>query len=487
MILQLEVIFTAGHFHGDEWPPAPARLFQALVAASHQGAHGLIHQSGRDEALRWLERQPPPAILAPEAVRQRDHLVNYVPNNDDEFQGLDNSGYDRSHVRTDKSLGGWFLPAPLAVTFRWELTGTPEDRRCSEVLCAMVSLLSYIGRTGDSVHAVGRVLETVPSSEANGRSHWRPLERDGGRWLAPAPGFLDLLNRRFPRSVSAEPPDFTNTRQVDYATGDEIRFDAPIAVFEMLRLDADKKLAFAPRDLRQAAGMVRDAMLQWAAANPAIPRHFGPDRIARFLQGHKSATSPERSEGGHFAVVPLPSINPPAFTADGWIRHVALLGLGLASDADRELFHELTRGLHGASLRDNGVPRGELRLLTPRGQQRGLLRHFNGPARRWRSLTPVVLTGFTRRGRSAETCLARAFVQQGFAQEHIESLATFSGPIVPTAQRARDYHVQGYLATTPRVHAEVIFRQQVAGPLVIGRGRFTGLGLFVPAGPGTTG
>ena len=102
MILEIEVTFTAGHFHGEEWPPSPARLFQALVAASHQGAHGLIHQAVRDESLRWLERQEPPSILAPEAVRQREHLINYVPNNDDGFG-------DDAHIRTDKSIGAWFF------------------------------------------------------------------------------------------------------------------------------------------------------------------------------------------------------------------------------------------------------------------------------------------------------------------------------------------------------------------------------------------
>jgi CRISPR-associated protein Csb2 len=481
MILQLEVTFTAGHFHGDEWPPAPARLFQALVAASHHGAHGLLHQAERDAALRWLEQQPPPAILAPEACRQREHLINYVPNNDDEFKGLDNAGYDRSHVRTDKSLGGWFFPAPSTITFRWEAGRTPENRRHAGVLCAMARLVTYLGRTTDSVLVNGQILETAPAGGLNGCRCWQPREHDGGRWLAPAPGFLDLLNRRFPRSVSAEPPDFTNTRQVDYAAENEPRFDSPIAVFEMLRLDAEKKLAFAPRDLRQPAGMVRDAMLQWAAANSALSQHFGSDRLARLLQGHKSASSRERSEGGHFAVVPLPSINPPAFTADGWIRHVALLGFGASSDADRELFEELACGLHGASLRDNGAPRGELRLLTPREQERGLLRHFVGPARRWRSMTPVILTGFTRRGRPTEVCLARALTQQGFPPEAVESLATFTGPILPTAQRARDYRVQGYLDTTPRLHAEILFRAPLAGPLVIGRGKFTGFGLFAPA------
>ena len=480
MILQLEVTFTAGHFHGDEWPPSPARLFQALVAASHQGAHGLLHQSERDAALRWLERQPPPAILAPEAVRQRDHLVNYVPNNDDDFKGLDNAGYERSHVRTDKSLGGWFFAAPSTVTFRWEAGRTPEDRRHADVLCAVARLATYLGRTTDSVLVVGQILETAPADGLNGRRCWQPHEHDGGRWLAPAPGFLDLLNRRFPRSVSSEPPDFTNTRQVDYASEGEIRFDAPIAVFEMRRLDADKMLPFAPRDLRQPAGMVRNAMLQWAEANPAIKPHFGPDRVARFLQGHKSASSRERSEGGHFAVVPLPSINPPNFTADGWMRRVALLGYGITSDLDRELFQELSRGLHGALAVDSGRPRAELRLLTPREQQR-VLHPFIGPARRWRSLTPVILTGFTKRGRPAEVCLVRTLVQQGVPPEALESLAVFTSPIVPTACRALDYRVQGYLAETPRIHAEVVFRRQMRGPLVVGRGRFSGFGLFMPA------
>lgn len=473
MILELEVTFSAGHFHGEEWPPSPARLFQALVAGSHLGAHGLIHQPARDAALRWLEQQAPPTLVAPSAVRQRDHLINYVPNNDDALG-------DNAHVRTDKSLGAWFLPGEPAVAFQWQFPEAAEDRLHADVICAMASLVTWLGRTVDGVRAVGKVLEQPLAGEPERGRTWRPCERDGGRWLAPAPGFLDLLNRRFPRSVSAEPPDFTNTRQVDYAMGDEIRCDAPIAVFEMLRLDMDKRLAFAPSDLRQPAGMVRNAMLQWAASYSAIAQHFGPDRIARLLQGHKSAASRERSEGGHFAVVPLPSVNPPSFSADGWIRHVALIGFGLASDADREMFAELSRGLHGAPLVDNGTPRGELRLLTSREQERGLLRHFLGPAHLWRSLTPVVLTGFTRRGRSAEMCLARALQQQGFGADAIESLAVFTGPIVPTAQPGRSYRVRGYLAMTPRVHAEVIFRRSVRGPLVVGRGRFAGFGLFVP-------
>jgi CRISPR-associated protein Csb2 len=130
-------------------------------------------------------------------------------------------------------------------------------------------------------------------------------------------------------------------------------------------------------------------------------------------------------------------------------------------------------------LEDNSKPRGELRLLTPREQQR-VLAPLMGPANCWRSLTPVILTGFTRKGRAAEACLLRALIQQGFPAEHIQSVAAFSGPLGPTAEPARGYRVQGYLATTPRIHAEIIFRRLLRGPLVLGRGRFAGFGLLLP-------
>ena len=478
MILEIEVTFTAGHFHGEEWPPAPARLFQALVASSHHGAHGLIHQAVRDEALRWLERQEPAAILAASAVQQRGHLINYVPNNDDEI-GVD------PHVRTDKSMAAWCFPERSAVAYHWRLGAEPDAAKQADVIAAMASLVTYVGRTVDLAYGRGRLLDSEPSAEAPGRTRWLPYEREGGRWLAPAAGFLELLDRRHPRSVSAEPPDFTNTRQVNYEAEDALRCDTPVAVFEMLRMDG-RKLAFNPRDLRQPAGMVRHAMLRWVDATPGIRQHFAANQLARFLQGHKSAAGEECSEGGHFAVVPLPSVNPPSFTADGWLRRVAVLGYGVTDAAERELFEEATRGLHGALLEDNGKPRGELRLLTPRERDR-VLAPLVGPSARWRSLTPVVLTGFTRRGRSAEMCLVRGLVQQAFRTEDIKSVAAFTGPIVPTVQPARSYRVQGYLGTTPRIHAEIIFRRQVHGPLVVGRGRFAGLGLFVPAAPAADG
>ncbi len=63
--LLLSVRFHDGRYHGTgDWPPSPARLFQALVAAA---AKPSLDDASRD-ALAWLERQAPPTLAAPLAT-----------------------------------------------------------------------------------------------------------------------------------------------------------------------------------------------------------------------------------------------------------------------------------------------------------------------------------------------------------------------------------------------------------------------------------
>ena len=112
-----------------------------------------------------------------------------------------------------------------------------------------------------------------------------------------------------------------------------------------------------------------------------------------------------------------------------------------------------------------------------------ILRLFTRKSYRvWRTVTPIILTGLMRRGRGAEVLIARALKQSGVNEDDIESIATFSGPIVPKTARALDYRIEkdSHLAHTPRYHAEVIFKRPVEGVLVIGRGRHYGFGLMIP-------
>ena len=84
--LCLSVNFLAPAYHGrrdggaPEWPPSPLRLFQALVAAS-AARWGERHQLAYAQpALRWLEQQSPPEIVAPQSEPSTGYRLS-VPNN----------------------------------------------------------------------------------------------------------------------------------------------------------------------------------------------------------------------------------------------------------------------------------------------------------------------------------------------------------------------------------------------------------------------
>jgi CRISPR-associated protein Csb2 len=86
--LLITVRLLNGRYHGvGDWPPAPFRLFQALVAGAYGGrwaAETANLQQRKDEAFGWLERLDPPHIAAP-AKLVGGTTKYYVPNNDLRF------------------------------------------------------------------------------------------------------------------------------------------------------------------------------------------------------------------------------------------------------------------------------------------------------------------------------------------------------------------------------------------------------------------
>lgn len=132
MQLEVEVTFTSGHFHGEEWPPSPARLFRAMVAATHRGAYALFNGQVRDDALRWLESLEPPLICACPVTRSRERLVGYVPNNHNAL----------AHIRTEKSRTRYALTGGGSVVYRWNLPVGRDARRHADVISAMEALIT---------------------------------------------------------------------------------------------------------------------------------------------------------------------------------------------------------------------------------------------------------------------------------------------------------------------------------------------------------
>src|SRR3990172_6886436 len=101
-VLLISVRLHDGRYHGaGDWPPAPARLFQALIAGA--GLSGPLNANVRD-ALEWLEKQPAPLIGAPLA-RRGQHVMFYMPNN-----GLDAVGGDPHRAAEIRTATKFFSP-----------------------------------------------------------------------------------------------------------------------------------------------------------------------------------------------------------------------------------------------------------------------------------------------------------------------------------------------------------------------------------------
>src|SRR5947209_2433499 len=126
-ILLITVRFHDGRYHGvGDWPPAPSRLFQALVAGI--GQDGQLSDS-LSRPLAWLEKLDAPLIAAPQAIPGQQ--VNYyVPNNDLDAVAGDPSKIGQ--IRTAK----WFKPKlfdqAVALVYAWTFPDTAVDQQHAE-------------------------------------------------------------------------------------------------------------------------------------------------------------------------------------------------------------------------------------------------------------------------------------------------------------------------------------------------------------------
>jgi CRISPR-associated protein Csb2 len=99
-----------------------------------------------------------------------------------------------------------------------------------------------------------------------------------------------------------------------------------------------------------------------------------------------------------------------------------------------------------------------------------------GPATDWATVTPVVLDRFPRRGRSMSDELAASIANAGLPEP--TEMQLLAGP--PLAGAPPSGGLRGEVTRGLRVHARVRFPEHVVGPVLVGRGRFRGVGLFVP-------
>jgi CRISPR-associated protein Csb2 len=385
-----------------EWPPHPARLFSALVAAwADVDEPDPIER----DALLWLESQGPPALTCSDdaATAKRAPVDVYVPVNDAralrtdlsksyermanaeaQTQAAAESGDDRATALAARSLeqvrskaaadarkaasasgpeSGPVARAVLAVLpehrakqarrfptvipdddliwFSWpDAEASPEQRDILDRLC------SRVGRLGHSSSLVSCRVQTagvpaptlVPSSDGT-----QPLR-------VPQAGLLDRLDEEFEVHQGRE------QRTLPAATAFYRKPTARRTVAPGPLLGGDWIVLGLPRRLEEPAGAaiaVTRSLDLARAVRGALLRH-GDQPSPEVLTGHRERRPGEQgspaTDRPHLAIVPLPDVAHEH--SDGVVHGVALVLPCDPTDADRAAVERALAGWTGANVRE---------------------------------------------------------------------------------------------------------------------------------------
>ena len=486
--LLIAVRFSEGRYHGqgdafnggDGWPPSPARLFQALVAGA---AHGALLQEEDECALKWLEQLAPPRIAAPAARRGRSVRL-FVPNND-----LDSVGGDParvSEIRVGKTWRPCFFDSSEPVLYAWEFqSGGAQANR----ICAIASRLCQLGRGVDMAWASGQVIGTAKADALlDAHAGTLRLPSGPGAIATPVSGTLDSLIHRFRRKRTRLRIDGRgrNSRilfmQPPKALFAHTGYDTPARRLHFeLRGPGGRFSAFPLASVTLLVAGLRTAATQ--RLQQAVPaksslferlidgRGAGPDDLAQRLR-----------------LLPVPSVG--TRHTDPSIRRLAVEvppDCPVRSDDLKWAF---------AGLRPHHPRAGEAwsGSLVSTDDSRMAAR-FMRPARVFRTVTPAAFPSARRRRldpthrkgseeRAREERRARGAAVQALRHAGIRVHPVYirvqREPLQPRGMRAESFGGHSRFSNHALWHVEIRFSEAISGPLVIGDGRFYGLGLMEP-------
>ncbi len=494
--------FLSSWFHGrgdegvPEWPPSPLRAFQAVVAAAAR--------AGTLDAIRgalvWIEQRAAPLIIASEAVESAVGYCLSVPHNQMDLVGKQWSRGDEGKAakyRAMKNVRPYRLPDDAVVHYAWQLDG---DESAAPALIAAARGVVALGWGVDLVVGDGAVVEGPQLAELSAKLKvWEPRS-DGRRELrTPIKGTLDNLDLRhaaflsrisFADPLVRPPPPLSAFSMTKYARADQPRV-ADIAGFTLMRVESDSFRAFDTA----RRGMAVAGMLRHTVRTAAERAGWDDVRVRASVLGHGDDGEPR------LLLVPVPSIEPRGGGAEtvSAVRRVMVF----STDERSNDTAWVARALGGMDLIDEKT--GEVQaVLAATSRADRVLKRYVSESFAWTTVTPVVLPGYDdpkglreklrRATRSEEkksllerlTKRREALVRKALRHAGLGDELTFSAQIetretgfIAGVEKASRYAVPSHLATSPRLHVKLTWPVKVAGPLCIGRGRFSGLGLFV--------
>jgi CRISPR-associated protein Csb2 len=491
-----------GRYHGEgDWPPSPARLFQALVAGV--GLSGPLDRHER-EALKWLQTLQAPIIAAPRAWQPRRGVLFYMPNNDSD--GIKGDPSKMAKIRTaTKIFRPYLFDTGIPFMYAWPLGQEPTGQQNAETICSLAQRLYQLGRGIDMAWAWGETLEDGKLEDflaAYPGQVFRPSKNGSGRMLPTAcPDSLESLERRY----QAYGERFSYLRE-----GDKVRvvfrqppkgrfrhepYDSPPSRQMYELRDPVEEGVFAPWPLERAHGLVvrlRDEAV--ARLKAAMPSRAAD--IDRVLVGRKPDGTNDCPPESRVRIIPLPSIG--HMHADREIRRVSV------ETPPGCLLHpsDIQWAFSGLDLSEPDG--GQILATLIRTDDDSFLGHYGAKgdraSRLWRTVTPAVLPESAQRrridparkvqdakgGRERWTEQERAAVSAGQALRHariregVNTIRVQREPFEANGRRVEQF-VEGSRFEKHRLwHVEIEFSAPVEGPLTIGDGRFLGLGVMAP-------
>lgn len=449
-------VVRAANDRGDapDWPPQPDRLFSALVAT--WAARG--ERAEERAALEWLERAEPPMIEASSAAWRTTAKV-YVPPNDDTATAI--TILPERRRRQERHFPAC-VPADPVVRWLWSVE--PSDA-VAAALGALARDTSYLGHSSSLIRCkVQRVAasgNTVAARRVVYPGRLAELEHSFAAGQRPAPG-ASLAPTPI---ASAAPP--TSVFGADWIVFAHAGLWRPDAV---------------------AAALLGKTLLK------AVQAGYAPHAAPAWISGHQADGTPLAAP--HLAALPLLDAGWP------WSEG-RLMGIALALPRAREdsAAPEEEAGLFQALARINigGPDRLEIALRLPGGKEWRLQREalpdakslrpdrYADTARVWASVTPIALDRHPKAEGDVEASIAAACERIGLpkplrvvAGKHAAirgAPSTWPGAAAPDWT---GWRLPAPLTGRRLTHAVIEFSAPVSGPVLLGAGRFVGLGLCLP-------
>lgn len=461
-MLQLELEYLSGVCFAAEsadgaadWPPQPDRMFSALVAA--WGARG--KKADEQSALEWLERQPPPSIDATPAFERRIVTV-FVPPNAVTAKIGEISKMPSHRGRQPRRFQA---VRPHRATMRFLWSCVPEEH----VLMALDGIardVVYLGHSASLVRArffVDATADTVGFESARRGTY-------DGR-LAELEHAYQAGHRLNPgQPLRTEPK--TSAHQSEFGEA-------------WLVLSAESDWTPAPQAMPRFAKRLRDALVEAIGGEGAVS-----ESVSGVAPDGSPSTQP------HLAVVPLLDV--------GWEYSIGRpMGLALVcSPSDVPLLVSAIRKL----ARAGDDPCIALRLDSatwelapvddsPKASLRPERWIEGSKTLRWATATPIVLDRHPKgrtgdeRNRDAEAVVAAACEHIGLPRPREirltkQSALSGAAPAYPSsgAPPWTAWLLTDRLRGRPLTHAVIDFVHPVHGPVILGAGRYLGLGLCLP-------